>query len=525
MQGGIFLAIVALSLLMIGTAQRFGWIRVADGSAVAGTEEEANSEVTYTCPMHPDIRQEEPGKCPICGMTLVSVSQPKKSETVEPVSKDRYICPMMCTDGQHEPGKCPVCAMDLVKAGGSGGGGERSVMIDTATRTILGIRTAKATSGKVYRTLRSIGKLDYNEEQVATISAYVDGRLEELFAEYVGVKVAKGDDLALLYSPQLYSAQVEYLSSLQTPALDALVGSSGRLSQVARDNLSELGMTQSQIAALRSSGKAEKRLPIASPIGGTVITKHKVEGEYVKKGDPIYRVVDLSTVWLLLDLYPIDAAAIRYGQPVEAMPQSLPGEIYTGRVAFVDPMVNKKTRTVSVRVEMTNFDGRLRPGDYATATVRLPAIARDEVYDPALAGKWMSPMHPQIIRSQPGTCPICGLGLVPTRSLGYADAPLTDQFTVSIPRSAVLMAGEHSVVYVESPTEPGLFEIREVTLGPLTDVDAVVLQGIEVGETVATDGNFLIDSQMQLEGKPSLMDPGKSRGKKSTQPQGANHAH
>lgn len=524
------LATLVVGIVLVGVAQRVGWLS-ATASDKSETTAEANVATEYTCPMHPEIRQDAPGKCPICGMTLVPMQggAPVKAppqQTDAQSTDERYICPMMCTDPSSEPGKCPVCAMDLVKATSGAGGGERSVSIDSHARRILGIRTATAKAGEVYRTIRTIGEIDYDEEQVATIAAYVDGRLEELFAEYVGVKVAKGDDLAVLYSPQLYSAQSEFLSSRDTPALNAL-GGGARLSEIALDNLKELGMSESQIAELRRTGKAEKRLRIVSPIGGTVIAKHKVEGDYVKTGEPIYRVVDLSIVWLMIELYPSDAAAVRFGQQVEAEIQSLPGEVYTGRVAFIDPMVNEKTRTVAVRVEMTNFDGRLKPGDYATATIRVPAVKRDQVYDPALAGKWISPMHPQIIRNQSGKCPICGMELIPTRELGYVDEPLPDQEVVSVPRSAVLMAGDNSVVYVE--TEPGLFELRQVSLGAMTDDSAVILDGISANETVATDGNFLIDSQMQLGGKPSLMDPtrgeNKASGEDAAMPQGADHAH
>ncbi|QDT67916.1 Cation efflux system protein CusB precursor [Planctomycetes bacterium MalM25] len=519
-------ATVVLCIVLVGIAQRTGWLRAAGGGPAAKSEDHSQHS-EFTCPMHPEIRQDEPGKCPICGMTLVAVASPtnKNAPKAEEKAEDeeRYICPMMCTPPSSVEGKCPVCDMELVKADSGSGGDERSVAIDSAARRILGIRTAKVKEEEVFRTIRTVGGLDYDEERVATIAAYVDGRLEELFAEYVGVEVSKGDALAVLYSPRLFSAQTEYASSLNTPALNALAGGGERLSNVARDNLSELGMTEAQIEELRRTGQAKKRMRIASPIGGTVIEKHKVEGDYVKTGEAIYRVVDLSTVWLMLDLYPSDAAAVRFGQQVEAELQSLPGEVYTGRVAFIDPMVNPKTRTVSVRVEMSNFDGRLKPGDYATATVRVPAIPREEVYDPALAGKWISPMHPQIIRSEAGECPICGMGLVPTSDLGFVAEPLSDQGVLSVPRSAVLMAGDNSVLYVER--EPGVFEIRDVTLGAMTDEAAVILDGVSLGETVATDGNFLIDSQMQLGGKPSLMDPGRTANAGSSQPAGGQHAH
>ncbi|MCO6044443.1 efflux RND transporter periplasmic adaptor subunit [Aeoliella sp. ICT_H6.2] len=486
--------------------------------------ETGSTSTEYVCPMHPDVRQDTPGNCYKCGMELVPV-QSEATAKPEPAdeSSEQYICPMMCTPPHDEPGKCPVCGMDLVKSSATSGGNGRSVSIDAATRRILGIRTAPVTSEDVYRSIRTVGRIEYDEEQVATIAAYVDGRLEELLADYEGVEVAKGDPLAVLYSPQLYSAQVEYLSSLNTPALNALAGDDQQLSDVARDNLTELGMTAEQIEKLESTGKAQKRLRIAAPIGGTVITKHKVEGDYVKTGEPIYRVADLTMVWLMLDLYPSDAAAVRFGQQVEAELASLPGEIYTGRIAFVDPLVNEKTRTVAVRVEMSNFDRRLKPGDYATATVRVPAVPRDKVYDPALANKWISPMHPQIIRTAPGQCPICGMDLVPTSELGYASEPLSDQKVTAVPRSAVLMAGDNSVVYVE--TEPGMFELRQVAVGAMTSEQAVIESGLETGEQVAIDGNFLIDSQMQLTGKPSLMDPSKAMKDGGSSPQEAAHAH
>ena len=518
-QSGALLAAFVLGIVLLGFAQRVGWLSASGGAGQEAAPSAVRAE--FTCPMHPEIRQDAPGKCPICGMTLVEVAKPA-APAPKPEADERFICPMMCTPAQSVPGKCPVCEMDLVKAD-SGSGGERSVEIDSAARRILGIRTAKAKLADVYRTVRTVGGIDYDQERVATIAAYVDGRLETMYAEYVGIKVGEGDALALVYSPQLYSAQIEYLSSLDTPALNAIAGGGERLSEIARDNLTELGMTAEQVRALRRTREAKKRLQIASPLGGTVIAKHKVEGDYVKTGEPIYRIADLSAVWLMLDLYPSDAAVVRFGQQVQAELQSLPGEVYTGRVAFIDPMVDETTRTVRVRVEMSNFDGRLKPGDYATATIRVSAVPREQVYDPSLAGKWISPMHPQIIRSQAGDCPVCGMPLVPTSELGYSDEPLPDQAVLSVPRSAVLMAGDNSVVYVE--TKPGLFEIRSVTVAALTDSEAVLLDGVTVGESVATDGNFLIDSQMQLGGKPSLMDPAKAEGATPTSTQGGGHAH
>ncbi|MCR9292180.1 MAG: efflux RND transporter periplasmic adaptor subunit [bacterium] len=430
--------------------------------------------------------------------------------TVVGGQEKRYVCPMMCTPPSTQPGRCPVCGMELVEVtSGSGGSGDGiSVDIDPAARRLVGIQTATAKMGEVNRTIRTIGSIDFDESRLSTISAYVDGRLEQLYADYVGVQVSTGDNLALIYSPQLYSAQTEFVTSLESsPSSRFQIGDSS-LQEMARENLSELGMSSEQIETLRETRKPQSRILIKSPQAGTVIAKSAIEGDYVKTGQQLYRIADLSTLWLMLDLYPDDAASVRFGQQVEAEIQSHPGEVFTGRVAFIDPTVNKRTRTVSVRVEILNFDGKLRPGDYATARITVPAVPSDVVYDPALAGKYISPMHPQVIRDAPGDCPLCGMDLLPTSELGFASEPLPEQEVVTVPRHAVLLTGDSGVVYVE--TDPGHFEIRRVTVGPMNDDDAVIVEGLAAGETVATHGNFLIDSQMQLAGNPSLLDPGKA---------------
>ncbi len=468
-QAAVVLAVAALLLVMIGFAQRSGWI-TPDG---------------------------------FFGTKNNDASQSAKGD-----ADKRYICPMMCTPPSTEPGRCPVCAMELVEAVGGGGGDGKSVTIEAAARRLVGIQTATSKMGQVNRVIRTIGSIDFDESKLATISAYVDGRLEKLYANYAGVRVNKGDDLALIYSPQLYSAQTEFITSLDSGSVGRFSASDTNLNEMARENLTELGMTETQIEQLRKSRKPQSRIRIKSPQSGTVIEKSAVEGDYVKTGQKIYRIADLSSVWLMLDLFPDDASVVRFGQQVEAEIQSRPGEVFTGRVAFIDPIVNPRTRTVRVRVEVLNFDGKLRPGDYATARITVPTVATDLVYDPALAGKYISPMHPQVIRDESGECPLCGMDLVSTSTLGFSPTPLPQQKVVTVPRDAVLLAGSNSVLYVE--TEPGRFEIRRVTLGAMNRDEAVIVEGLAAGETVATGGNFLIDSQMQLAGNPSLMDPSRA---------------
>lgn len=468
-QAAVVVGIAALILVLIGVAQRTEWITAGGfGGDSADQSDDADSGG----------------------------------------EEKRYICPMMCTPPSTEPGRCPVCAMELVEATGGGNNDGISVTIESAARRLVGIKTATSRFGEVNRTIRTIGSIDYDESRLSTISAYIDGRLDKLYANYVGVHVKKGDDLALIYSPKLFSAQTEYITSIESKTAGRFSINSPDMKKMARENLNELGMTDDQIESLRKSGKPQSRIRIKSPQTGTVLEKSVIEGDYVKTGQKICRIADLTSVWLMLDLFPDDAASVRFGQQVEAEIQSVPGEVFTGRVAFIDPTVHPVTRTVRVRVEVMNFDGKLRPGDYATARITVPAISTDFVYDPALSGKYISPMHPQVIRDQPGVCPLCGMDLVPTSQLGYTTEPLPQQHVVTVPRDAVLLNGQHGVIYVE--TEPGRFEIRRVSVGPMSDTEAVIVEGMVAGETVAIEGNFLIDSQMQLAGNPSLMDPSKA---------------
>ncbi|MEM8735307.1 MAG: efflux RND transporter periplasmic adaptor subunit [Planctomycetota bacterium] len=464
LHASVMTSVFVAGIALIGVAQRTGWIQIGDGSQ----------------------------------------STEASSQTAD---SERFICPMMCVPPTSEPGRCPVCGMELVAAVSSSGGDSVSISIEPAHRRLIGIRTATVKMESVTRTIRTIGSIEYNESQLSTISAYSDGRLEKLYANYVGVPVRSGDNLALIYSPDLYTAQAEFLSSQQQSNSNRFVDRS-RMELLAAEKLIELGMSSAQIETLRQEQIAESRIRVKSPQDGTVIEKLAVEGDYVKTGQTLFRVADLSTVWLMLDLFPDDAARVLFGQTVEAETAASPGSTFVGRVAFVAPRVDPKTRAVQVRVEMVNSEGKLRPGDFASAKLKVPAIPRDQVYDPELAGKYISPMHPQVIEERPGTCPICEMDLIPTSDLGFSDTPLPEHQVVTIPRDAVLMAGSKSVVYVE--VETGRFEVRRIKVAALTDREAVIAEGLAEGEIVAVDGNFLLDSQSQLAGNPSLLDPSRA---------------
>ena len=452
----LFLSAGALLIAGLGTAQRLGWM---SAGGTAGHKQVANSD-----------------------------------------KNAQYICPMMCTPPQPEPGRCPVCGMELVStSSGAAGGDSRSIQIDPAARRLANIQTVAVKSIPLMRSIRAIGELSYDEGTLKTISAYVDGRIEKLYADYTGVVVTKGDRLALLYSPQLYSGQVELLlakkahDDQQNVTLRRVIESNAELYESARQRLLELGMTGPQIDEIEATGQANSRMYLHAPISGTVIERFAVEGEYVKEGKVIFRLAGLSTVWLMLELFPEDAANIHYGQIVNTRVQSLPGREFTGRVAFIDPNVDPKTRTVGVRVVMPNEDGLLRVGDYANATICVAAGHEGghsiAVYDPELARKWISPRHPHVIESSPGKCRVCGVDLVPASQFGFSDEPVAGDVALVVPRQAVLMAGTNSVVYVE--TESGRFEIRRVVLGPNVGQQTVVLEGVREGELVASSGNFL----------------------------------
>ena len=466
----LFLAGVAL-LAVLGLAQRIGWISAG-----------ADSTTTSTASAKADVD---------------------------------YICPMMCTPPQKEPGRCPVCAMELVPAsGGASGGDERSVVVDAATRRVVNIQTASVQRVPVHRTIRAVGEVGYDEGKMKTISAYTAGRFDKMYVDYVGAVVQKGDRLAEFYSPELYSAQVEYLQALNTGARGGSLGvvkqANQRLQTNARQRLIELGMSDEQIEQVSANQKATTRLDIIAPIHGTVIKRLATEGEYVKEGQPVFRLADLSTVWLLLELFSEDAAAVRYGQAVEARLKSMPARTIQGRIAFIDPEVDKQSRTVSVRVVLENAQGMIRIGDYAKASIKVPISSSSNqlVYDPTLAKKWISPRHPHITSDEPGHCKLCGVELVPASQLGFTDVPQTADSAMVVPRNAVLNAADQSIVYVESET--GRFEIRRVETGPTVGSDIVVTKGLAEGEKVATSGNFLLDSQMQLAGNPSLIDPSRA---------------
>jgi Cu(I)/Ag(I) efflux system membrane fusion protein len=406
--------------------------------------------------------------------------------------------------------------MDLVPvARGDAGGGLRRFATTEAARQLMQIETAPVERRFVEAEVRMVGKIEYDETRLAYITAWVPGRLDRLFVDYTGVPVRTGDHLVYMYSPELLSAQEELLQALE--AVRNLEGSdvgivreTARATvEAAREKLRLWGLTKEQVEAIEQRGTPSDHMTIYAPIGGIVVHKNALEGMYVDTGTRIYTIADLSQVWVKLDAYESDLAWLKYGQPITFTTVAYPGEQFSGTIAFIDPVLNEQTRTVKVRVNAPNPDGRLRPGMFVRAVARAKVAEGGRVMDPDLAGKWICPMHPDVVKAGAGDCDICGMPLVRTESLGYVPVdPAKREAPLVIPATAPLLTGTRAVVYRVVPdTEKPTYEGLEIVLGPRAGDWYVVRGGLEEGDLVVTNGNFKIDSQLQIEARPSMMMP------------------
>jgi Cu(I)/Ag(I) efflux system membrane fusion protein len=276
--------------------------------------------------------------------------------------------------------------------------------------------------------------------------------------------------MAYIYSEQLYSAQQELIQAMRFAGERRRSSDIGGvdLLEAAREKLRLLGLKDEQIKEIEQQNEPSTHLTLYAPVSGVVIEKHKQEGERVSLGNRIYTIADLSLVWVHLDAYESDLPWIRYGQDVTITTEAYPGEEFHGRIAFIQPVLNDRTRTVKARVNVPNVDGKLKPEMFVHGTVRPKVAAGGRVMDPSLAGKWISPMHPEIVKDEPGTCDICGMPLVRAESLGYVTPEADDKEPpLVIPYLAVLPTGTRAVVYVELPQMHSAAEPAFQTLSAL----------------------------------------------------------
>lgn len=453
-----------------------------------------------------------------------------------------FFCPMHTFIVREEFGKCPICGMDLVRREK---GEDVELPEDVVARvqiSPLRIREAGVTVEPVSlqalsHTIRAVGGVEANEKSEATIAARFPGRVENLMVNFVGAQVEKNQPVAKMYSPKYLAATYEYLQALQTSqgAAGAAAGRSQAVADAARQRLLLAGFTEAQVEEVKTSGKADPYITYYSPQAGTVMTRNVAEGEYVDEGDPLLSVVDLSKVWVQVQVLESDLSFIRLQQPVEIRLVSSPGVVYFGNVNFIYPKVDPRTRTVNVRVEIQNSRQGLRPGMYVTAQIKAPVGGFEPLEPPdtsflnagmegdafAAAGtsasiyaagnvahaedpispdsKWEEGytcvMHPDILQEKGGLCNLCNCGMQLTK--------WRREKVPAVPERAVIDTGRRKFVYVES--SEGVYDAHEVILGRRTQESLYpVLLGLKTGEQVATFGSFLIDAENRLSGAEEI---------------------
>lgn len=434
----------------------------------------------WTCSMHPQVRLPRSGRCPICGMALIPAARVEKK-----------------TEGEATPEP--------------------------------GLNTEVVTHRELYKEIQTVGKLDYNEARVESITARIAGRVDRLFADFTGIEVKQNDHLVDIYSPELYSAQAELIRALE--AYESGKKKSERFADrfteanllSAREKLRLWGILPEQIAEIEKTRETRTHITIYAPLAGTVIEKDVRLGQYVKEGDQLYQIAQLDPMWLYLDLYEYDIGWVRYGQVVEVKLEAFPGETFHGMVTFIDPFLDEQTRTVKVRVNLKNPERKMKAGMYATANIRVRLLGDGGPAPTGLEGKYTCPMHPEIVQDEAGRCSICGMALVLIPDRGpfahlaektrEAPPPAAEN-PLAIRATAVLDTGRRQITYRQ--TGDGNFELVELQIGPLASGEDdsgrriryyPVTTGLREGDRVVVQGGFLLDSQTQIEGRPSLLYP------------------
>jgi len=372
---------------------------------------EINGETVWTCSMHPQIRQSEPGDCPICGMELIPLED-DQNDDIDP----------------------------------------NAISMSPTAMQLANVSSAIVGKMNPVKQVRLTGKVQADERLVYSQSSHIPGRIEKLLVNFTGEFVNKGQTIAFVYSPELVTAQEELFEAQK------IAESQPQLFAAAKEKLKNWKLSDKQIDEMLASGKIREAFPIQSDIAGYVSSKMINRGDYVRQGETIYEIADLSKVWVLFDVYESDMSWIKKGDKVNFTIASLPGESFTGNITWLDPVIDPGTRVAKARIEYSNANGKLKPEMFASGTL-----------EAKLANK---------------------------------------SNALVVPKSAVMWTGKRSVVYVKSSSEQGVnFIMREVTLGPSLGESFVVESGIMEGEEIAVNGTFSIDAAAQLAGKPSMMSP------------------
>ncbi len=451
----------ALALLAARNPAGWPWLEPWRARLVGtqGVAAEAEPGQLWTCGMHPQVIQDRPGNCPICGMKLVPLqaAAPGRAGAGAAGKQARevlfYRHPMDPTitspvPKQDEMGMdyVPVYADEAsVREGGA------VVTIDPAIVQNLGVVTAKVERRDVTRRIRTVGYLDYDQEKMVSITTKYEGFVEKTYVNYIGQRVREGEPLFEVYSPELVQTQQELLSAIEfarglPPEASAEVRQRAfALVDAARRRLAYWDITPEQIARIETTGQIMRTLTVVSPLDGIVMRRtHGLEGTAIRPGMDVMHLADLSSLWLTVEVFEHQLPWLREGSRTHVTLDYFPGEVFEGRVRFIEPEVSEKTRTVKLTLEVANPEGKLRAGMYATVEFE-PVVVRD---------------------------------------------------AIAVPAHAVLRTGLRDVVI--AALGDGRFEPREVLLGPEGDGWVQVLRGLEDGEEIVVSSQFLIDSESNL---------------------------
>ena len=402
------------------------------------TEQQAQ---LYTCGMHPQVVQEGPGTCPICGMDLTPM---KSSPSAAPAAGgEREIlywqAPMDPSYIRDEPGKSPM-GMDLVPVYADDVRADEVIRIDPVVVQNMGVRTEIAKRRTVFRHLRTIGEVEVGEDELAVVNLRYSGWVEKLYVDRTGDPVKTGQALFEVYSPDLVAAQEDYLLAIRSQ------GAGSDLATSARRKLELWDISRRDIDRIRDEGEVRRTLPVRAPQAGYVLHKSVVEGARVNAGQDLYRIGNLQRIWVTAALYEFDAPWVEVGQPAQMELTYGQGEVLEGEVAYIYPTLNEKSRTLTVRLEFENTGLELKPGMFATVYIEYRRL--DDV--------------------------------------------------IAVPSEAILHSGTREIVFVTR--DQGHFEPREVTTGLVGDRSMTeVLEGLDEGDEVVVSGQFLIDSESQLQ--------------------------
>ncbi len=436
--------ILSISISLIAGIGIGSWLL---GSPTSDVHEHEQAE-TYRCPMHPSVVSDRPGSCPVCGMDM---ARDKAESGASADAGEREVAywraPMDPSYTADAPGKSPM-GMDLIPVYVEED--VSTVVIDPVTEQNIGVQTQTVRRQQLNRSVRTVGRVDYDETRMTDVNTKIAGWVEKLHVDYTGQLLEKGQPLLEIYSPELVAAQEEHLTALDykrrvdaSPDIDVRLGGADLL-QASRHRLHHWDVTMEQIQQLESTAVVRRTMTVYSPQEGAVVHKAVYEGEHIHPGQHLYRIAELSPVWVYAHVYEYELPWVREGQEAQVELSYLPGKRFTGTVSHVFPFLEPETRTVKVRLSLPNPDLELKPEMYAQVTINSP-VSKDALV---------------------------------------------------VPAQAIIHSGERRVAVIS--LGDGRFQPRDITIGVEADGLYEVLEGLSEGERIVTSAQFLIDSESNL---------------------------